>query len=88
VIAAVAGEPGAIDQSPEEGPEWPSGLTALLYTLLPQGFEFDNVAAASRPHPSLLRIEDDGGVPASGALSGIVAHPLGFTWHPSTAGLC
>ena len=32
----------------------------------------------------MLRLSDDGRVPAAGPLSGVSAHPLGFTWHPST----
>ena len=35
----------------------------------------------------MLRIDDDGRAPRIGPLTDIIAHPLGFAWHPSTAAL-
>jgi hypothetical protein len=70
-----------------ETPRLAFGPDGLLYTLLPQGVEFDDEAAASRPHASMLRVSDEGRVPEGEPLSGITAHPLGLAWHPSTAAL-
>ena len=70
-----------------ESPRLAFGPDGLLYSLLPLGFEFDNEPAASSPHASMLRIDDDGRAPRIGPLTDIVAHPLGFAWHPSTAAL-
>ena len=66
------------------GPQMAFGPDGLLYVALPLGVEFDNEPAASTPQASMLRLSDDGRVPAAGPLSGVSAHPLGFTWHPST----
>ena len=70
-----------------ESPRLAFGPDGLLYSLLPLGFEFDNEPAASSPHASMLRIDDDGRAPRIGPLTDIIAHPLGFAWHPSTAAL-
>jgi hypothetical protein len=70
-----------------ESPRLAFGPDRLLYALLPPGLEFHNEPAASSPHPSMLRIADDGRVPEVGPLTGIVAHPLGLAWHPTTAAL-
>lgn len=70
-----------------ESPRLAFGPDGLLYALLPPGIEFHNEPAASSPHPSMLRIADDGRLPDVGPLTGIVAHPLGLAWHPSTAAL-
>jgi hypothetical protein len=70
-----------------DSPRLAFGPDGLLYTLLPLGLEFDNEPAASRPHASMLRIADDGRAPGIGPLTGIIAHPLGLSWHPSTAAL-
>lgn len=69
------------------GPRMTFGPDGLLYVLLPPGVEFANEAGASRPHASMARLGDDGRVPAAGPLTGIVSHPLGFTWHPGTGAL-
>lgn len=71
----------------DAGPRLSVGPDGLLYALLPPGLEFHNEPAASRPHASMVRLQDDGRMPAAGPLSGITAHPLGFTWHPATAAL-
>jgi hypothetical protein len=71
----------------EEGPRMAFGPDRLLYIALPTGVEFDGEPAASRPHASMIRLSDDGRLPAVGPLSGLSAHPLAFTWHPSTGGL-
>ncbi len=63
------------------------GPDGLLYVALPLGVEFDHEPAASSPLASMLRLSDDGRVPDVGPLSGVGAHPLGFTWHPSTGAL-
>ena len=70
-----------------ESPRLAFGPDGLLYALLPSGLEFDNEPAASSPHASMLRVTDEGLAPRIGPLSGIIAHPLGFAWHPSTAAL-
>ena len=72
---------------PRGGPQMAFGPDGLLYVALPLGVEFDNEPAASTAQASMLRLSDDGRVPAIGPLSGVDAHPLGFTWHPSTAAL-
>lgn len=77
---ATAAEP----RESEGGPQMAFGPDGLLYVALPLGVEFDNEPAASTPQASMLRLSDDGRVPAAGPLSGVDAHPLGFTWHPST----
>jgi glucose/arabinose dehydrogenase len=79
--------PAAVSDLSSDTPRLAFGPDGLLYTLLPDGFAFDNEPAASSPHSSMLRIEDDGRRPPSGPLTGIIAHPLGFGWHPSTAAL-
>jgi hypothetical protein len=66
------------------GPRVAFGPDRLLYVLLPPGIEFANEAGASRSHASMVRLGDDGRLPAVGPLTGIVAHPLGFAWHPNT----
>ncbi len=76
----------AVDR-PGESPRLAFGPDGLLYSLLPLGFEFDNEPAASSPHASMLRIDDDGRAPRIGPLTDIIAHPFGFAWHPSTAAL-
>ncbi len=70
-----------------DSPRLAFGPDGLLYSLLPLGFEFDNEPAASSPHASMLRIDDDGRAPRVGPLTDIIAHPLGFAWHPSTTAL-
>jgi hypothetical protein len=78
---------GAQDEWPRESPRLAFGPDGLLYVLLPPGIEFSNEPAASRPHPSMLRITDEGRVPGVGPLTDVVAHPLGLAWPPSTAAL-
>jgi Glucose / Sorbosone dehydrogenase len=63
------------------------GPDGLLYALLPGALEFDGHPAASRPHASMVRIDDEGGTPSAGPLSGIAVRPLGFSWHPLTGAL-
>jgi glucose/arabinose dehydrogenase len=67
---------------PVESPRVAFGPDGLLYVALPMGFTFYREPAASSPHASMLRLSDDGR-PAA-ALTGIRAHPLGFTWDPTT----
>lgn len=90
------GEPATIFEAPvvvrdpapagagAEGPRLAVGPDGLLYGLLPRGVEFDHEPLASRPHASMVRLQDDGRMPEAGPLVGIAAHPLGFTWHPAT----
>ncbi|MDH4064190.1 MAG: PQQ-dependent sugar dehydrogenase [Acidobacteriota bacterium] len=75
------------DRLSADGPRLAFGPDGLLYVLLPPGAEFDHEPSASVPVASMLRLEDDGRVPDAGPLLGITVHPLGFTWHPSTAAL-
>lgn len=82
-----AATPGVADRLSAAGPRLAFGPDALIYALLPPGFELDAEPAASRPRASMLRLADDGRVPDAGPLSGIVSHPLGFGWHPLTDGL-
>lgn len=84
-VAAVA---TALSEPPEsqwtaEGPRMAFGPDGLLYLALPLGLEFRGEPAASTPRAAMLRLSDAGN-PAPGVLSGVDAHPLGFTWHPST----
>ncbi len=90
------GDPAQIFETPvvgqaqapsREGPKLAFGPDGLLYVALPAGFTFDREPAASRPHPSMLRLQDDGGVPDVGPIEGVRAHPLAFTWDPSTGAL-
>jgi hypothetical protein len=67
---------------PLEAPRTAFGPDGLLYVALPQGFTFYREPAASTPHASMVRLSDDGR--PEGALTGIRAHPLGFTWDPVT----
>jgi glucose/arabinose dehydrogenase len=84
-VADDGGNAQAADGLSDQGPRLAFGPDGLLYALLPPGLEFSNEPAASRPRASMLRIADDGRVPEVGPLAGIIAHPLGFAWHPSTA---
>lgn len=68
--------------SPPEAPRVAFGPDGLLYIALPMSFTFYREPAASAPHASMLRLSDDGR--PAGALTGIRAHPLGFTWDPAT----
>ena len=78
--AAVAGQGDA--------PRLAFGPDRLLYVALPPGVLFENEPGASTPHASMLRLQDDGRVPLDmPALSGIVANPIAFDWHPSTGAL-
>jgi hypothetical protein len=70
-----------------EGPRIGFGPDGLLYVALPVGLEFQDEPAASTPRAAMLRLSDAGRVPAAGVLTGIDAHPLGFTWHPATNAL-
>jgi hypothetical protein len=70
-----------------EGPRMAFGPDGLLYVALPVGLEFQNEPAASKPRAAMLRLSDAGRLPAAGVLTGIDAHPLGFTWHPATNAL-
>ena len=71
-----------------DGPRLAFGPDRLLYVALPSGVEFAGELAASTPQASMLRLRDDGRVPLERAgLSGIVAHPIAFDWHPSTGTL-
>lgn len=74
-------------QSHREGPRLAFGPDQLLYLALPPGVVFDGHPAASRPLPAILRVTAEGRTPAEGALPGVTAHPLGFTWHPATGAL-
>lgn len=65
-----------------EAPRMAFGPDGLLYLSLPPGLEFQNEPAASTPRASMLRLSDDGTLPAAGALTGVDAHPIGFTWDP------
>ena len=76
------------DGAPSEGgPRLAFGPDGFLYLALPLGVEFNNEPAASRPQASMLRLSDDGRLPSVGPLTGVDAHPLGFTWHPATGAL-
>ena len=79
--------PSASAERLRESPRLGFGPDGLLYALLPAGLQFVNEPAASTPHASMLRVDDEGRAPRTGALAGITAHPLGFAWHPSTAAL-
>jgi glucose/arabinose dehydrogenase len=88
--APVTIEEAAADDPRNErarGPNLAFGPDGLLYLALPPGAEFVNEPAASRPRASMLRLSDDGRVPSVGPLTGVTAHLLGFTWHPSTGAL-
>jgi len=81
-------EAGSAAGVPRDGPRLAFGPDGLLYVALPPGAEFDDEPAASTPHASMLRLRDDGRVPLDvAALSGVVAHPIAFDWHPSTGAL-
>jgi glucose/arabinose dehydrogenase len=81
-------EAGSAAEIPRDGPRLAFGPDRLLYVALPPGIEFDDEPAASTPHASMLRLRDDGRVPLDmAALSGVVAHPIAFDWHPSTGAL-
>lgn len=69
------------------GPRMAFGPDGLLYVLLPPGVEFANEPGASRPHASMVRLDDHGRVPGIEPISGLVSHPLGFAWHPATGAL-
>lgn len=86
---AAAGPHGARDGGVrvDGGPRLAFGPDGLLYVVLPEGVEFDTEPAASRPVAAMVRLTDDGRVPSVGPLSGLSAHPLGFTWHPATGAL-
>lgn len=95
-VADTLGEPATLFESPVTttattaatgGPRLAFGPDGLLYVALPVGVEFDNEPAASRPVASMVRLWDEGRVPSVGPLTGVTAHPLGFTWHPSTGAL-
>ncbi len=92
--AAVTADPNtgvqadaATARDDSRGPRLAFGPDALLYAALPSGFVFDGQPAASRPVPAIVRLQADGTTPAQGPLTGIEAHPLGFTWHPATGDL-
>ena len=89
VTLAAAGPNGQLDPGvgADGGPRLAFGPDGLLYVALPLGVVFDTQPAASRPFASMLRLSDDGRVPSVGPLSGVSAHALGFTWHPSTGAL-
>jgi hypothetical protein len=70
-----------------EGPRLAFGPDRLLYIALPPGFEFDREPAASSPHASMLRLGDDGLPAGVGPITGVRAHPLAFTWDPSSRAL-
>ena len=96
-VGDTLGEPATLFETPvtpltlgaadPNGPRLAFGPDGLLYVALPLGVEFDGQPAASRPFASMLRLSDDGRVPSVGPLTGVSAHPLGFTWHPSTGAL-
>ncbi len=70
------------------GPRMAFGPDGLLYLALPPGVEFDNEPAASGPVAAMLRLSGEGRVPDGiPPLTGMVAHPLGFGWHPLTSAL-
>jgi hypothetical protein len=77
---------GQASSSPE-GPRLAFGPDGLLYVALPAGIAFDREPAASRPHGSMLRLRDDGLVADLAPLTGVRAHPIAFTWDPSTGAL-
>lgn len=72
------------DGRSREGPRIAFGPDGLLYVALPYGFTFEREPTASAPHASMLRLRDDGRPPDVAPLSGVRAHPLAFTWDPST----
>jgi hypothetical protein len=86
-VTSASGDAGAPDRLSSAAPRLAFGPDGLMYSLLPPGMEFDNEPAASRPFASLLRISDEGRVPAAPLFDGIDAHPLGVAWHPSTGAL-
>jgi hypothetical protein len=84
------GEPASVFEAPVTGqsPDAPRvafGPDGLLYILLPAGVEIADRHAASEPVGAVLRLDEEGRVPASGPVSGVVSHPLAFGWHPSTS---
>jgi hypothetical protein len=82
-MATVAAPEGNAD-----APHLAFGPDRLLCVALPSGVEFENEPGASAPHASMLRLRDDGRVPLDmPALSGVVANPIAFDWHPSTGAL-
>ncbi len=83
VVGPIASGEGA---SPAQGPRLAFGPEGLLYVALPTGFTFDREPSASRPHASMLRLQPDGAV-SDVPLTGVRAHPLAFTWDPSTDAL-
>ncbi len=66
------------------GPRLAFGPDTRLLVLLPAGLRFDDPSLASRPHPAVMRLDDEGRVPAEGVPGDIEAHPLGLTWRPGT----
>lgn len=72
--------------SPAQGPRLAFGPEGLLYIALPTGFTFDREPSASRPHAAMLRLQPDG-VVSDAPLTGVRAHPVAFTWDPSTGAL-
>jgi hypothetical protein len=70
-----------------QGPRMAFGPDGLLYVLLPPGAAFDRDPAASAPVASMVRLTDDGRVPAIGPVTGVDSSPLGFTWQPSSDAL-
>lgn len=72
------------DERSRQGPRIAFGPDGLLYVALPFGFTFEREPTASSPHASMLRLRDDGRLPEVAPLSGVRAHPLAFTWDPST----
>jgi glucose/arabinose dehydrogenase len=68
-------------------PRMAFGPDGLLYVLLPPGVEFEREPAASVPVASMVRLTDEGRLPAAGPLRGLTAAPLGFTWQPDTGAM-
>lgn len=66
------------------GPRLAFGPDRRMLVLLPSGLQFDDPSLASRLHASVMRLDDEGRVPAEGVLRDIESQPLGLTWRPGT----
>jgi hypothetical protein len=78
---------GAIVSRTDTAPRLAFGPDGLLYIALPLGLTFVDQPTASAPDAAMLRITAGGQLPSAGPIAGMSAHPLGFTWHPSTGAL-
>src|SRR4029450_12069086 len=89
-VGDTLGEPATLFEAPLRASGENSGLTGprmafgpgrILYLSLPAGIEFDREPAASSPVASMLRLTEDGRVPAAGPLTGVASPALGFALH-------